>query len=227
MKRFVAYYRVSTKRQGASGLGLEAQKQQVQDYLNGGQWELLEEFTEVESGRRNTRPELSKAIEFAQMMGATLVVAKLDRLSRDAAFLLKLRDDDVDFVCADLPDVNRMTVGVLALVAEYEAEQISKRTKAALAAAKARGKKLGTDNSAALRAAGKGNRDAVAKIKADADKQARRKATLVRQLLNDGKNAGQIAEHMNEIGVPTPRGGRWYDTSVRRLISRIEREADQ
>jgi DNA invertase Pin-like site-specific DNA recombinase len=141
--RFVAYLRVSTQRQGASGLGLETQHKAIVDYLNGGNWTLVEELVEVESGKRADRPELAKAMIACRLYGATLVIAKLDRLSRNAAFLLTLRDAGTEFVACDLPDANRLTVGVMAMVAEDEAERISARTKAALAAAKARGTQLG------------------------------------------------------------------------------------
>src|ERR671911_796243 len=137
--KFVAYYRVSTERQGRSGLGLEAQRKAVEDYLNGGRWQLLAEFVEVESGKREDRPKLAEALALCRLHGATLVIAKLDRLSRDAHFLLGLQKAGVDFVAADMPDANKMTVGIMALVAQHEREMISERTKAALAAAKARG----------------------------------------------------------------------------------------
>src|SRR3954469_22234666 len=125
--KFVAYYRVSTARQGRSGLGLDAQKKAVADYLDGGKWTLLREFTEVESGKDDSRPELAKALHLAGVTGATLVIAKLDRLSRNAAFLLTLRDSGAKFVAADMPDANALTVGVLALIAQHEREAISKR----------------------------------------------------------------------------------------------------
>ena len=139
----VAYYRVSTDKQGRSGLGLEAQQAAVRAFLEGRGWPPLAEFTEVESGRRSDRPELAKAMAACRLYGATLVIAKLDRLSRHAAFLLTLRDAGIEFVACDMPDANRLTVGIMAMVAEDEAERISARTKAALAAAKARGTRLG------------------------------------------------------------------------------------
>jgi len=141
--RFVSYLRVSTDRQGKSGLGLEAQRASVADYLNGGTWELIDEFVEIESGGNAARPKLAEALALCRAHRATLVVAKLDRLARDAHFLLGLEKAGVDFVAADMPHANRLTVGIMAMVAEQERQFISDRTKAALAAAKARGVKLG------------------------------------------------------------------------------------
>ena len=123
--RFVAYYRVSTDRQGKSGLGLEAQREAVQSYLNGGSWTLAAEVTEVESGKRNDRPELDRALGLCRLYGATLVVAKLDRLARNVAFISKLMESGVDFVAVDFPQANRLTVHILAAVAEHEAAMIS------------------------------------------------------------------------------------------------------
>src|ERR1700710_1798122 len=141
----VLYFRVSTARQGASGLGIEAQRAAVAQFLNGGDWKVCAEFEEVESGKRDDRPALAKAIEACRLYGARLVIAKLDRLSRDAHFLLGLEKAGVDFVAADMPNANRLTVGIMAMVAEEERRMISARTKAALQAAKARGTKLGGD----------------------------------------------------------------------------------
>src|SRR4051812_28811617 len=141
--RFVSYLRVSTDRQGRSGLGLEAQKKAVEDFLNGGQWKLVAEFLEVESGKRDDRPKLAEAMALCRLHNATLVIAKLDRLSRDAHFLLGLQKAGVRFVAADMPEANEMVVGIMAVVAQAERKMISQRTKAALAAAKARGQRLG------------------------------------------------------------------------------------
>ena len=142
--KFVSYLRVSTKRQGESGLGLEAQRNAVTAFLNGGRWKLVEEHVEVESGKHDhNRPALHKALEACKVYGATLVIAKLDRLSRDAHFLLGLQKAGVKFVAADMPEANEMVVGMMALVAQAERRMISERTKAALQAAKARGKRLG------------------------------------------------------------------------------------
>src|ERR1700758_2500388 len=141
--RFVAYYRVSTARQGRSGLGLEAQQRAVADYLNGGSWKLVGAFTEVESGKRDDRPVLAEALAACRVHRATLVIAKLDRLARDAHFLLGLQKAGVKFRAADMPEANEMVVGIMAVVAQAERKMISERTKAALAAAMARGQKLG------------------------------------------------------------------------------------
>src|SRR5690348_16777797 len=142
--KFVSYLRVSTARQGKSGLGLEAQREAVRQFVTSRAGHIIApEFVEVESGKRNDRPELVKALKRCRLTGAKLIVAKLDRLSRNAAFLMTLRDSGADFVAADLPEANTMTVGIMAVVAQHERETISHRTKAALAAAKSRGKELG------------------------------------------------------------------------------------
>ncbi len=140
---FVSYLRVSTARQGQSGLGMEAQRKAVSDYLNDGQWQHIAEFVEVESGKNNDRVELAKAMALCRLRNATLVIAKIDRLSRDAHFLLGLQKAGVRFVAADMPEANEMVVGIMAVVAQAERKMISARTKAALAAAKTRGINLG------------------------------------------------------------------------------------
>jgi DNA invertase Pin-like site-specific DNA recombinase len=141
--KFVAYFRVSTARQGASGLGLEGQREAVRAYLNGGDWTLLGEFTDVESGKNADRPQLAAAMNLARRTGATLLIAKLDRLSRDAHFLLGLEKAGVEFVACDMPNANRLTVRLMAVIAQEEREMIAARTRTALAAAKARGQVLG------------------------------------------------------------------------------------
>jgi DNA invertase Pin-like site-specific DNA recombinase len=142
---FVSYLRVSTARQGQSGLGLAAQRAAVTDFLNGGDWSLIAEYVEVESGANDERPKLAEALARCRLHNATLVIAKLDRLSRDAHFLLGLQKAGVRFVAADMPEANEMVVGIMAVVAQAERKMISARTKAALQAAKARGVKLGGD----------------------------------------------------------------------------------
>ena len=141
--RFISYLRVSTVRQGASGLGLEAQREAVSRYLNGGHWQLVQEIVEVESGKRNDRPAIAEALRLCRLHKATLVIAKLDRLARNVHFISSLMESGVDFTACDFPEANRLTVHILAAVAEHEASMISARTKAALKAAKARGVALG------------------------------------------------------------------------------------
>ena len=218
--RFVAYYRVSTARQGRSGLGLEAQRQSVSDFLNGGSWRLVGEFVEVESGKRNDRPELTKALAACRLHGATLVVAKLDRLSRNAAFLLTLRDAGIEFVAVDVPGANRLTIGVLAVVAEAEREAISARTRAALAAAKAKGVRLGNPShlSPAARRLG-----TVASVKARQARAAQRRrdiSPVVEDLRAKGANSlRELASSMNAARIPAPRGGSWTAGQVRRVLA--------
>jgi DNA invertase Pin-like site-specific DNA recombinase len=221
--KFVAYYRVSTARQGRSGLGLDAQREAVADYLNGGKRSLLREFVEVESGKLNTRPELEQALRLCKITGATLVIAKLDRLSRNAAFLLTLRDSGVQFVAADMLDANALTVGILALIAQHEREAISRRTREALAAAKRRGIKLGNPNGARpLRRARKGNNAALAAIRCKADAHAAQLQPVIEDLRAKGiRTLAGIATAMNAGGMRTPRGATWYPSSVRNLLARV------
>ena len=221
--KFVAYYRVSTARQGRSGLGLDAQRQAVVDYLNGGRWRLVTEHTEVESGRNTGRAELHKALASCRLHGATLVVAKLDRLSRNAAFLLTLRDSGVEFIAVDMPDANRMTVGVMAMVAEYEADAISARTKAALAAAKRRGVKLGNPAHLDRKARRKGTAASAAVRSAAAQQRAADLAPIIADLRRDGAiSLRDLAGGLNQRGIPTSRGAEWTAAQVQRLLARLE-----
>ena len=187
MCKIVCYLRVSTARQGSSGLGLEAQKLAVQQYAASTNSDIIATFTEVETGKLNARPELTEALHLAKVTGATLVIAKLDRLSRNASFLMALQDAGVKFVAADLPQANNLTIGIMALVAQQEAEAISKRTKEALQAAKARGQKLGNPNgAAALLRAAKGNTAAVSAIKLKADNHAMNLQPVIQSLKAQG-----------------------------------------
>lgn len=218
---FVAYYRVSTDKQGRSGLGLEAQQSAVQDYLNGGDWRLVASFTEIESGRHNGRPELSKALAACRVHSATLVIAKLDRLSRNARFLLELQEAGVKFVAVDMPHADNFTVGVLALVAQKEAEMISQRTKAALAAAKARGMKLGGDRGKLTsKHRSKGTATSIEARNAKADSRARDLAPILKEL--SGQSYASMAEALNERGISSPRGSLWSAMSVRREVLRVK-----
>lgn len=221
--KIVSYLRVSTAKQGRSGLGLEAQREAIEAYARHRGASVLKTFTEIESGRINARPELDKAIHLAKVTGATLVIAKLDRLSRNAAFLLALRDSGVRFVAADMPDANELTVGIMALVAQQEREAISRRTREALRAAKARGAKLGNPNgAAALMRAAKGNTAAVTAVQSIADEHARRLRPVVDALVEEGVTSlGGIADALNARGMLTPRGGQWHKSSVRNLLARL------
>jgi DNA invertase Pin-like site-specific DNA recombinase len=220
--RFVAYYRVSTAQQGRSGLGLEAQREAVRCYLNGGNWTLADEVTEVESGKRNDRPELDRALGLCRLYGATLVVAKLDRLARNVAFISKLMESGVDFVAADFPEANRLTVHILAAVAEHEAAMISQRTKSALAVAKARGVKLG--NPANLRNQLVGSARSNAAKAAKADKRAADLLPVIVPLKAGGASLRQIAERLTCRGIPAPRGGTWSAVAVKRILDRQVRQ---
>ena len=214
---FVAYYRVSTDKQGKSGLGLEAQRVAVEDFLNGGNWDLVEEFTEVESGSRNDRPELERAMAACRKHKATLVIAKLDRLARNVAFVANLMESGVEFVAVDMPQANKLTVHILAAVAEHEREMISQRTRDALAAAKARGVKLGNPNIAMARAKGQ------LVIKSKADKHAQNILPVITAIRDAGVTSlRSIANALNQRGIETARGGSWHAASVGRIIQRTQ-----
>jgi DNA invertase Pin-like site-specific DNA recombinase len=216
--RFVAYYRVSTEKQGRSGLGLEAQREAVQSYLNGGSWSLAAEVTEIESGKRNDRPELDRALGLCRLYGATLIVAKLDRLARNVAFISKLMESGVDFVAVDLPQATRFTIHILAAVAEHEREMISQRTKAALGAAKARGVKLGTPANLSDQLGGRAKGNAA--MAAKAAKRAADLLPLILPMKAGGASLRQIADGLNRCGVPAPRGGDWSAVAVKRILDR-------
>src|SRR5712691_1767485 len=205
--KFIAYLRVSTDKQGHSGLGIEAQRKAVTDYLDGGNWQLRAEHVEVESGKRNDRPQLTAALAHAKATGATIVIAKLDRLARNVAFISNLMESGVEFVAADMPMANRLTVHVLAAAAEHEQKMISQRTKAALAAAKARGTRLGNPNGArALR--GIGNAHAIVGAKAKADAHMDRVVPVIETIRGEGATSlREIAEELNRQAILTARGG--------------------
>jgi DNA invertase Pin-like site-specific DNA recombinase len=220
----VAYERVSTARQGRSGLGLEAQRKAIGAFAASKEARVLGRFTEVESGRKDDRPELDKALALARITGSTLVIAKLDRLSRNAAFLLTLRDSGVGFLACDMPEANDLTVGIMALVAQQEPEAISRRTKEALAAARVRGVILGNPKgAAALRRAGMGGvalREAVAR---NADEFAIALRPVIEAIRAEGYSTLRaIAEQLNCRGIATRRGGRWQVSNVRNLLARLE-----
>lgn len=224
-RKSVAYYRVSTARQGQSGLGLDAQREAVSQFLKGQAWQLVAEYTEVESGRKTDRVELQRALAACRIHGAILVIARLDRLARNAAFLLTLRDHGVEFVATDQPGANRMTVGILAMVAEHEADAISARTKAALAAAKRRGTILGTSRNlthsarllgAAVSARVRGQR---------AGQRAGDIAPIIAEIRDAGSvSLRAIAGALNKRDIRTTRGCSWTAEQVRRVIAQSLRD---
>ena len=235
--KFVSYLRVSTEMQGRSGLGLEAQRQAVANFLNGGQWSVLAELVEVESGSRDDRPELHKALSLCRLHNATLVIAKLDRLSRDAHFLLGLQKAGVRFVAADMPEANEMVVGIMAVVAQAERQMIAKRTREALAAKRAFYAGLSDADRAALQAAGKatrlgnpsnlGNRDEGRALgRARRTEIANGRAADLAPIIADVKASGatslrEIAAALNSRGIPTVRGGPWSAVQVQRALTRL------
>lgn len=220
----VAYYRVSTAAQGRSGLGLEAQKEAVESLCTSRGWEITAPpFTEVESGKRADRPELLKALHRAKVTGATLVVAKLDRLSRNVAFLAALQDSGAKFIAADMPEANELTVHIMAAMAQHERKAISRRTTEALQAAKARGQRLGNPNGAdALRRAAKGNAASLEAIKAGAASRAQEMRPVIEDMQAQGiTSLERLAKALNEGGFVTARGGKWYASSVKNLLGRL------
>lgn len=217
--KFISYLRVSTERQGASGLGLDAQREAVGSYLNGGSWTLIAEVVEVESGKRSDRPKLAEAIRLCRLHGATLVVAKLDRLARNVAFVSALMDSGIDFVAVDFPQANRLTIHIIAAVAEHEAAMISQRTKAALAAAKARGTKLGGNRGHFIDDAARQASQAARKARAKA------RATDLLPVIDEIRACGVtslsgIADALTSKGIPTAQGrGQWSAVQVSRVLA--------
>jgi DNA invertase Pin-like site-specific DNA recombinase len=221
-RKYLSYLRVSTNRQGESGLGLEGQRTAVESYLSAGKRQLIEEIVEVESGKRNDRPALAHALELCYAYGATLIIAKLDRLARNVAFVSNLMESGVEFVAVDFPQANKLTIHILAAVAEHEAEAISQRTKAALAAAKARGTKLGGlrgDPSRMASIAKKASRASVLVRRANAVKNRTAQMAAVRSVRAHGAiSYREIAAALNERGVRTTRGGQWSAVQVMRVV---------
>ena len=213
--KFIAYYRVSTDKQGKSGLGLEAQRQAVENYLNGGSWKLIAEFTEVESGKNSERPQLRAAQAACKKHKARLVIAKLDRLSRNVAFIANLLEAGTDFVAADNPHANKPMVQMMAVFAEMERDAISKRTKEALAAARARGVQLGNPRLAEARAGVN-----VARQEA-ADAFARAMLPIIHEIQGTGTSSLRgVAKALSARGIKTARGGAWSAVQVSDILQR-------
>lgn len=220
-KKIVCYFRVSTKRQGRSGLGLQAQKTAIKPLLK--EKKLIGEFEEVESGKNNDRPELQKAINLCKEEGATLLIAKLDRLSRSVTFISQLQDSGIEFLCADMPDASKLTIHIFAALAQHERELISKRTKAALKEAKRKGKKLGYKNPKIKRA--------VKRSKKIKDKEHFRQSANdfalawrdeIKFLLDKGNSIIEITEMFNKLKKKARRGGPWNRRQLLRVIRRLE-----
>lgn len=223
--RFVSYFRVSTGKQGRSGLGLEAQQQTVTDRLNGGDWSIVGTFTEVETGTaKRARPELQQALARCRVMGATLIVANVSRLTRDPDFMGTLVAAGVEVEFCDLPNtegpVGRFVLRQMLAVAELEAGMIAERTRKALAAAKARGVKLGGDRGNLSAVSEKGRLAGLAVRQAKAKQRAADLSGILAEIQETVTSANGIANALNERGVPTARGGRWTSVQVSRILAR-------
>lgn len=223
--RFVVYYRVSTDKQGRSGLGLEAQRTTVMNYLNGGNHEIVGEYTEIESGGKDNRPELSKALLDCRLKNARLIVAKLDRLSRDLGFITTLQKSDVRFTVAEMPDATELTIHIYAAMAQHERKLISQRTKDALARAKANGMKLG--NPCLQRGERIPGSHVPEHINATRIEKANSFASNMAKIIKEMNQSGgmslrEIAEQLNSAGYQTARKKAWHATSVKRILERAD-----
>lgn len=196
-------------------MGLEAQRAAVAGFVKG---PILAEFTEIESGKKNDRPQLSAAIDACKKESAVLVIAKLDRLSRNAAFIFLLRDSGVDFICVDMPDANTLTVGIMAVLAQHERELISSRTKAALQVKRSQGLTLGSPQNLTQKAQHKGAESNRRKARENIDN--RRASKLALMLRKANYTLSQIAEQLNENGFRTPKGYEFHAAQVQRLLVR-------
>ena len=220
MKKFVVYYRVSTKKQGLSGLGLEAQKTIVSNYIN--KSTVVGEFTEIETGKSTNRPQLNKALECCKVHNATLIVAKLDRLARNLHFVTSLQVANIDFICCDMPSANRLTIHIIAAIAENEAQLISLRTKQALAEKKKQGVKLGNpqNNGLTTNSIAKGMN--IRRENAFCNERNKQAGTLILSLRNNGSKWSEIVNQLNNNGFKTRRNCNFDITAVKRLYSRYE-----
>lgn len=215
--KYISYYRVSTKKQEKSGLGLDAQKTAVQNFLDK-ESILIAEYQEAESGKVNERPQLIRAIEHCKSTGAVLLIAKLDRLSRNAAFILTLRDSNVEFICVDMPTANSVTIGIMAILAQDERERISQRTKVALAELKARGVNLGSPQN--LTNESRTRSIEVRKNNALEDENNRKATAMIVLMKNSGKSLYFISNQLNENGFKTRNGKEFNQMTVKRLYDR-------
>lgn len=216
--KFIAYYRVSTQKQGQSGLGLEAQQAAVVNYLNGGQWKLVNEYVEIETGKGadalDRRPQLKAAIDTCRKQKATLIIAKLDRLARNVHFVSGLLETGVDFVAADMPAANKTMIQIHAAMSEWERDQISKRTKDALAAAKARGVVLGAAGAANLK-------PNIEQRQQAADEFAGNLKGVIEGMKARGLSQRTMCEELNRLGIKTARSGEWSLIQLQRVMNRF------
>lgn len=217
MRKYIAYYRVSTQKQGVSGLGLDAQRSEVARFVERG-GVLVTEYQDIESGKNDNRPNLIRAIEDCKKQDATLLIAKLDRLSRNASFILTLRDSKIDFVCCDMPDANSITIGIMAILAQEERERTSMRTKVALAELKKRGKKLGTPENLTEQA--RVNSLKVRQENAYTDENSRKAGALIVSMREQGKSFYQITKDLNNLGFKTRTGKTFQQNQVQILFAR-------
>lgn len=216
MAAFVGYYRVSTQAQGKSGLGLEAQRESVRAYVESVGGDLIAHFEEIESGGKVERTQLQAALRYCRMKRTMLVIAKLDRLARNVHFISQLMESGVEFIAADMPAANKLTIHIIAAMAEYERDVIAQRTKASLMAAKARGVPLGNPNAALV------SRLGVAKNRELADEYARRMMPVIGSLRAAGATSYQkLAVALEATGARTQRGGQWTAAGVRNIILRV------
>jgi DNA invertase Pin-like site-specific DNA recombinase len=221
--QFISYLRVSTKEQGDSGLGLEGQRTAVARFLNGGNWTLIQEVLEIESGKRNDRPKLAEALRLCRIYGATLLVAKLDRLARNVLFISRLMESGVKFVAADMPQANDMTIHILASVAQGEAKAISDRTKAALAAAREGGTALGGTRWNSSKIHNVGTEQSVKVRKLAAAKRASDLLPLIQAIKVEGATSlREIAAVLNQRRIPTARQGEWSAVQVMRVLNQAQ-----
>ena len=217
-KPYIAYFRVSTQKQGQSGLGMEAQQSAVRKFLKSGDY-IVKEYIEVESGKKNNRVQLQAAIDHAKRIRGTLLIAKLDRLSRNAGFIFALRDSGVDFVCVDMPDANTLTIGIFAVLAQHERELISSRTKAALQAKKDQGHRLGKPENLTAMARRKGEQSRI--DKAATNENNRRAAAMIESYREKGMGWREIARRLNESGHRASQGGAFQAAQVQRIYRRL------
>jgi len=226
-RQYVAYYRISRPRPGGSSSSIEGQRLAVLRYVEGHPGKIVEEFAETESGRDNKRPQLMEALRICRMRRATLLIARLDRLSRNFALISNLCESDTDFVAVDLPEATRLTIHLLAAISEYEARLISDRIKAGLAVAKGSGVKLGGNHGLTPDRIRKAWMAAASARTADALQRARDLGPLVWHLRREGKSCRTIARELEERGIKPFKGERWYDSTVRDILLRTTNELSQ